>query len=67
MLRWEYRPGSTVYVVWTQGRSADDRMDPLLPTGPSPYDTPLSRQIGDTFELFPQNVFLIKVNYAFLN
>lgn len=31
VLRWEYRPGSTVFVVWSQGRSGDDRLDPLLP------------------------------------
>jgi hypothetical protein len=67
VLRWEYRPGSTVFVVWSQGRSEDDRMDPLAPVGASPYDTPLSTQIGDTFGLFPANVFMIKVNYAFLN
>ena len=67
VLRWEYRPGSTVFVVWSQGRSGDDRLDPLLPIGRSPYDTPLSTQVGDTFGLLPQNVFLIKINYAFLN
>ena len=56
-----------MFVVWSQGRSGDDRLDPLLPIGRSPYDTPLSTQVGDTFGLFPQNVFLIKINYAFLN
>src|SRR5690606_35503624 len=67
VLRWEYRPDSTVYVVWSQGRNGDERLDPLAPAGPSPYDTRLSDQVGETFDVFPANVFLIKVNYAFLN
>ena len=27
MLRWEYRPGSTLYVVWQQDRLNDERME----------------------------------------
>jgi hypothetical protein len=65
VLRWEYRPGSWLYVVWTQGRNADLAMDPLE-DGLSPYDRPLGRQIGDTFGAFPDNVFLIKLNYTIL-
>jgi hypothetical protein len=67
VLRWEYRPGSEVYVVWTQSRRADDELHPLAPAGPSPYDRPFTDQITDTFGIFPGNVFLIKLNYTFLN
>jgi len=66
VLRWEYRPGSTLYLVWTHGRRADDELNPLAPWGSSPYDTPMDNQIADTFRIFPSNVFLFKLNYTFL-
>lgn len=53
VLRWEYRPGSTIYAVWSQGRTG--------------YDTLGDFAFGDNFsELFhvkPHNVFLIKCTY----
>jgi hypothetical protein len=66
VLRWEYRPGSVLFVVWTQERRGDDEMNPLAPFGRSPYERPLSSQISDTFGIFPGNVFLIKLSYTFL-
>lgn len=66
VLRWEYRPGSTVFLVWSHGRNAEDRLNPLSPFGPSPYDRPIGTQINDTFDILPSNSFLIKVNYTFL-
>lgn len=66
VLRWEYRPGSTLYAVWTHGRRQEDVLNPLGPWGPSPYDRSLGDQIGDTFAIFPENVFLLKLSYAFL-
>ena len=66
VLRWEYRPGSVLFVVWTQERRGDDEMDPLAPFGRSPYERPFSSQISDTFGIFPGNVFLIKLSYTFL-
>jgi len=65
-LRWEYRPGSTVYAVWTQGRVGDARLDPLAPAGPSPWDTRFPDQVSDVFGVHPDNVFMVKVSYAFL-
>ncbi|MEJ2501803.1 MAG: DUF5916 domain-containing protein [Gemmatimonadota bacterium] len=67
VLRWEYRPGSTLYVVWTHGRSDDHVLSPLGPWAASPYDRSLGTQIGDTFSAFPENGFLLKLSYAFLN
>jgi hypothetical protein len=67
VLRWEYRPGSTLYAVWTHGRRDDDVLNPLGPWGPSPYERSLGDQIGDTFQIFPENVFLLKLSYAILN
>jgi len=66
VLRWEYRPGSTLYLVWTQSRSGHFPFDSFNLLGRSPYDRQLSDQLGDTFNPFPTNVFLIKFNYMFL-
>ncbi|MFN2635755.1 MAG: DUF5916 domain-containing protein [Gemmatimonadaceae bacterium] len=52
--RWEYRPGSTVFLVWTQGRDQDDRNPgTFLPT----------RDLRDLFAARPDNTFLIKASY----
>ncbi|MFL5488038.1 MAG: DUF5916 domain-containing protein [Gemmatimonadaceae bacterium] len=52
--RWEYRPGSTVFLVWTQGRDQDDRNPgSFLPV----------RDFKDLFRARPDNVFLIKASY----
>jgi hypothetical protein len=67
VLRWEYRPGSTVYVVWTHGRSGEDVLNPLAPWGASPYDRSFGQRVGDVFSIFPENVFLVKLSYTFLN
>ena len=67
VLRWEYRPGSALFVVWTHGRNAEDILNPLSPGAASPYDRSTGDQFGDTFEAFPENAFLIKLNYNFLN
>ena len=67
VLRWQYRPGSTMYVVWTHGRGAEDELAPLGPWGTSPFARTLRGQIGETFEVFPDDVVLVKVSYVFLN
>jgi hypothetical protein len=58
VLRWEYRPGSTFYLVWKQGRSLyDDRFGtPTLKTSLDP---------GALFDEEPENVFLAKLTYWF--
>ena len=66
VLRWEYQPGSRLYLVWTQGRREDEQLNPLAPWEPSPYETPTGRQLLDTFSLFPRNMFLLKLDYTFL-
>jgi hypothetical protein len=53
VVRWEYRPGSTLFFVWTQ-----DRSDSLL-TG----DLNFSRDRHELFSAKPNNIFLIKANY----
>jgi hypothetical protein len=55
VLRWEFRPGSTVFVVWQHGRE-----------GPGPNDKfrqSWTRDYRELFELHPDNTFLVKVAY----
>lgn len=66
ILRWEYQPGSTVFLVWSHGRDTEDQINPLSPFGASPYDRPIGTQIGDTFDILPNNSVLLKINYTFL-
>lgn len=54
VLRWEYRPGSTIYVVWAQERTSalsgnDARIAP--------------RGLNDLEAAHPMNVFLVKGSY----
>jgi len=58
VLRWEYRPGSTLYLVWKQGRDIyDDRFErPDLRTELDP---------GDLLGEEPENTFLAKLTYWF--
>jgi len=69
VLRWEYRPGSSLYVVWTQARNSDAFLD-FVETGPgsfdSPYETSTAQQFQDTFGIFPNNVFLVKLSYLLM-
>ncbi len=53
ILRWEYRPGSTVYFVWTQTRSDDE------PTGNFQFTRSLSR----LWKAESDNIFLVKFSY----
>ncbi len=53
VLRWEYLPGSTMYLVWTQSRNGS------LGT----YQTLFGDNIANTFSLPATNVFLLKISY----
>ncbi len=55
VIRWEYIPGSTAYLVWSQGRTGDH------PDG----RFSLSDNISRLSELTPHNVFLLKLSYRF--
>jgi len=54
VLRWEYRPGSVLFLVWSQSRSAFLETD-----GPSLR----SEDLESTFSDEGQNVFLVKLSY----
>jgi len=55
VLRWEYRPGSALFLVWQQGRQ-DSR-------NPGTFD--VGRDYGDLFKTRSDNTFLIKGSYWF--
>jgi hypothetical protein len=55
VLRWEYNPGSTLYLVWSQNRNNN------TPTGEMDY----FNDMGSLFGKRPTNVFLIKLSYRF--
>jgi hypothetical protein len=54
VVRYEYRPGSTLFFVWTQGRSG---FDPVA--GPNG----VRGDLRDLFNLRADNTFLVKVSY----
>ena len=56
VFRWEYRPGSTLFLVWSQGRQHEESLEGGRSFG------------GDLRDLFSQranNTFLVKVSYWF--
>lgn len=67
VLRWEYRPGSTVFVVWSHTRfGEDDAVRFFDDDTASPFATPTFTQLGDAFRIYPENVFLIKLSYLIM-
>ncbi|MCP4150271.1 MAG: carbohydrate binding family 9 domain-containing protein [bacterium] len=56
VIRWEYTPGSTLYLVWSQGRT-----DTLNYNG----DFSFKRDWRHLFHIHPHNVFLLKFPYRF--
>ena len=55
VVRWEYNPGSTLFLVWSQGRTGDGR----------PGTFAFNDDVRDLFDLYPTNVLLVKFNHWF--
>ncbi|HUR92210.1 MAG TPA: DUF5916 domain-containing protein [Gemmatimonadaceae bacterium] len=55
VLRWEYRPGSTLFFVWQQNRASSAAVG----------DFDFSRDRTALFGAHPDNIFLIKASYWF--
>ena len=53
VLRWEYRSGSTIFLVWQQSRNARENVG----------DFDLSRDLNALFGAPAENIFIVKVNY----
>ena len=54
VVRWEFRPGSTIFAVWTHGRDGYD---------PQYRDRSFKSEYDDLFALHPNNTFLLKLAY----
>jgi hypothetical protein len=55
VLRWEYRPGSTLFLVWAQGRQSQAIAN----------DFSFGRDLQNVFDTHPNNTFLVKFSYWF--
>lgn len=55
VVRWEFSPGSTIYFVWTQNKTNDDR--------PGIFN--IAKDLKDLISTESDNVFMIKVAYWF--
>ena len=55
VVRWEYSPGSSVYLVWNQTRSG------FISDG----DLHLAENLGDLFSSKSHDIFLVKFSYRF--
>lgn len=55
VFRWEYRPGSQVFLVWGNERTS----------WKNDSNSKVGNAIGQLKDVFPNNIFLVKVNYWF--
>lgn len=55
VFRWEYRPGSQIYIVWLQDRTNFEQ----------PGAENVNNTMGKIKSTFPNNIFLVKINYWF--
>lgn len=58
VIRWEYKPGSEFYLVWSQGATPDVYNDLRSPIASSLFDNIFNQQ--------SQNIALVKFTYRFL-
>jgi hypothetical protein len=56
VLRWEYRPGSALFVVWSQGRD-------VAGNEPGRFGLWPSRDFHELLALRPQNAVAVKLSY----
>jgi hypothetical protein len=54
VFRWEYRPGSTLFLVWTQGRERSSEIE---------GDKSFGGDLGDLFRRRANHTFLVKLSY----
>jgi len=53
VLRWEYRPGSTLYLVWTQSRAESESLGEFQ----------FNRSLDRLWSVKPDNIFMLKFTY----
>lgn len=66
VLRWEYRPSSVVYFVWSQSRGDSIFERNFMPNTPSPATLTAGELLRNTFSGLPTQAFLVKINYLLL-
>ena len=54
VLRWEYRPGSTLFLVWNEGRQEFASTEGVRG---------FQGEVSDLLHLHPANTFLVKMSY----
>ncbi len=59
--RWEYRPGSTIFLVWTHGKQRYDQRN----FAADPADWKNDFDAAFPFGTEPQNIFMAKLSYWF--
>ena len=60
VLRWEFRPGSTLFLVWTQSREDD-----LTSDSENDFEFRPLQSLGNSFSDDGENIFLVKCRYWF--
>jgi hypothetical protein len=55
VVKWEFRRGSFIYLVWSHNRSGSQ----------SYYEPSTSDNLSELFKIYPTNIFLVKLNYYF--
>jgi hypothetical protein len=53
VLRWEFRPGSALYLVWTQSRTDSERMGEFQ----------FNRSFSRLWQVKPDNIVMLKFTY----
>jgi hypothetical protein len=65
VMRWEWRPGSTLFLVWQQSRAGRVTGMDADPLSQRVGNFDLSRDVRELFQFRPDNIFLIKMNFWF--
>jgi hypothetical protein len=55
VVRWEFKPGSNIYFVWTHDRTGSVNSS----------DSSIGNSFSNLFNIYPDNIFLVKFNYWF--
>jgi len=56
VFRWEFIPGSTMFLVWSQGRTGSNELG----------DFDFNRGMKDLYRVYPEDVALLKISYRFV-
>ncbi|MDP4291255.1 MAG: DUF5916 domain-containing protein [Bacteroidota bacterium] len=55
VFRWEYVPGSTIYLVWSQNRANSDQLAQFN----------FGKDFSNIYKIYPHDIFMIKYSYRF--